>query len=57
MIIVMKQHATLKDIENVENRLIELGFKTHLFKGIDSFIFEIRKYGVAIDNILTERCV
>ncbi len=33
MIIVMKQSATEKDIENVENRLLELGFKTHPIHG------------------------
>lgn len=33
MIIVMKQSATLQNIENVENRLIELGFKTHPIQG------------------------
>ncbi len=33
MIIVMKQSATVKDIENVENRLLELGFKTHPIHG------------------------
>jgi 3-deoxy-7-phosphoheptulonate synthase len=29
MIIVMRQNATKEEIENVENKLIELGFKTH----------------------------
>lgn len=33
MIIVMKQNATAQEIENVENRLIELGFKTHPIHG------------------------
>ncbi len=33
MIIVMKQSATVKDIENVENRLLDLGFKTHPIYG------------------------
>ncbi len=33
MIIVMKQSATVKDIENVENRLLDLGFKTHPIHG------------------------
>ncbi len=33
MIIVMKQSATVKDIENVENRLLGLGFKTHPIHG------------------------
>ncbi len=33
MIIVMGQNATKKDIENVENKLIELGFKTHPIYG------------------------
>lgn len=33
MIIVMKQSATESDIKNVENRLIELGFKTHPING------------------------
>ncbi|NJD04584.1 MAG: 3-deoxy-7-phosphoheptulonate synthase, partial [Ruminiclostridium sp.] len=29
MIIVMSQSATRQDIENVEKKLTELGFKTH----------------------------
>lgn len=33
MIIVMKQSATKQDIQNVENRLLELGFKTHPIHG------------------------
>ena len=33
MIIVMKQSATQQDIQNVENRLLELGFKTHPIHG------------------------
>jgi 3-deoxy-7-phosphoheptulonate synthase len=33
MIIVMKQSATRQDIQNVENRLLELGFKTHPIHG------------------------
>ncbi|WP_024831397.1 3-deoxy-7-phosphoheptulonate synthase [Ruminiclostridium josui] len=33
MIIVMKQSATAKDIENVESRLLDLGFKTHPIHG------------------------
>ncbi|MHB8062317.1 MAG: 3-deoxy-7-phosphoheptulonate synthase [Ruminiclostridium sp.] len=33
MIIVMKQNATTHDIESVENRLLELGFKTHPIHG------------------------
>ncbi|EPR13054.1 3-deoxy-7-phosphoheptulonate synthase [Ruminiclostridium papyrosolvens] len=33
MIIVMKQSATVKDIENVESRLLDLGFKTHPIHG------------------------
>ncbi|AEY66637.1 3-deoxy-7-phosphoheptulonate synthase [Clostridium sp. BNL1100] len=33
MIIVMKQSATVKDIENVEGRLLDLGFKTHPIHG------------------------
>ncbi len=33
MIIVMKQGATQQDIQNVENRLLELGFKTHPIHG------------------------
>jgi 3-deoxy-7-phosphoheptulonate synthase len=33
MIIVMKQSATRNDVESVENRLLELGFKTHPIHG------------------------
>ncbi|ACL76416.1 3-deoxy-7-phosphoheptulonate synthase [Ruminiclostridium cellulolyticum] len=33
MIIVMKQSATVKDIESVESRLLDLGFKTHPIHG------------------------
>lgn len=33
MIIVMKQSATPQDIQNVESRLLELGFKTHPIHG------------------------
>ncbi len=33
MIIVMKQNASLQDVENVESRLLELGFKTHPIHG------------------------
>ncbi|PYG89797.1 3-deoxy-D-arabinoheptulosonate-7-phosphate synthase [Ruminiclostridium sufflavum DSM 19573] len=33
MIIVMKQAATKQDIQSVENKLIELGFKTHPIYG------------------------
>ncbi len=33
MIIVMKQNATKQEIQNVENRLLELGFKTHPIMG------------------------
>jgi len=33
MIIVMRQNATVQEIKEVENRLVELGFKTHVIHG------------------------
>lgn len=33
MIIIMKQNATKQNIQNVENKLLELGFKTHPIYG------------------------
>ncbi len=33
MIIVLKDHATKEQIEKVESKLVELGFKTHPIYG------------------------